>query len=55
MNNNRVGYPLWPTKKNKQTGRHPEIKMGQKEEQEVENMELKTNSKVNKDEAKAQI
>lgn len=55
MNNNRVGYPLWPTKKKKQTGGYPEIKMGQKEEQEVENMELKTNSKVNKDEAKAQI
>jgi hypothetical protein len=29
--------------------------MEQKQEQEVENMELKTNSEVNKDKAKAQI
>jgi hypothetical protein len=29
--------------------------MKQKQEQQVENMELKTNSKVDKDEAKAQI
>jgi hypothetical protein len=29
--------------------------MKEKQEQQVENMELKTNSKVDKDEAKAQI